>query len=78
MQINDFYTSAGLAPITASKAVDGVPPKQPGHKVDCASIDAASERDGKMCVAALANRKQRPDRVGSLGVLDCEGAYAAA
>ena len=75
-KINDFYTSAGLAPLVESKAKDGKPleqPKQAGHK-----IDAASVRDGKACVAALANRQERPDRVASLGLLDHEGVYAVA
>ena len=76
--INDFYTSAGLAPLPASKAVSGKPPKQASPKSVFASLDPASERDGKLCVAALANRAQRPDRVARLGVLDGEGAYAVA
>lgn len=82
-EINEFYTSAGLAPIPASKAVNGTPPKKAGHDAECASpasvmVDVASQRDGKMCVAALANRKQSSDRVASLGLLDSDGAYAVA
>ena len=77
-EMNALYTSAGITPIPASKAVSGKPPKQVGRKVDCGPFDAASERDGKACVAALANRGQRPDRVAGLGVLDREDAYAVA
>ena len=75
-EINALYKSAGIAPLPASRAVNGEVPKQP--KIDSVPVDAASERDGKLCVAALANRTQRPERVASLGVLDCEGAYAVA
>ena len=53
-EINALYKSAGIAPLPASRAVSGEVPKQ--HKIDCGPIDAASERDGKLCVAALANR----------------------
>ena len=53
-EINALYKSAGIAPLPASRAVSGEVPKQ--HKIDCGPIDAASEHDGKLCVAALANR----------------------